>query len=444
CIPLAMVDPDFAKKQLILMLREWYMAPNGQIPAYEWNFSDVNPPVHAWASMQVYLMEKKQQGSGDISFLKRVFQKLMINFTWWVNQKDANGNNVFEGGFLGLDNIGVFDRSSEIPGGGHLEQADGSAWMATYALNLMEMALEISLVDPDFEDVATKFFEHFTLIAHALNHRGQKDFALWDEKEGLYFDLLILPGGEEEMIRVRSLVGLAPMFAVSIVRKEQQQKLKDFMRRMSWFRRHKLKDEEMTMLAQETENEDILLSIVSPKKLRRVLHAMLDEKEFLSPYGIRSLSKIHEKIPYKMQVNEQVYSIRYQPGESDTNMFGGNSNWRGPVWFPMNYMLIEALMTYHDYLGDDFRVAFPTGSRNMLNLAEVAREISLRLIKLFEKDKNGKRPVYPKKDFHHRDPYSQDLILFYEYFHGDNGRGVGASHQTGWTGLVANLIDRFA
>lgn len=441
CVPLAMIDPDFAKNQLILIMREWYMAPNGQIPAYEWNFGDVNPPVQAWAAFKVYNIEKKHTGKGDIDFLKRVFQKLMLNFTWWVNRKDSMGNNVFEGGFLGLDNIGVFDRSNELPQGGTLEQADGTAWMATYSLNMMQIALEITRVDNSFEDVATKFFEHFIYIAEALNIIGDNAIGLWNQQDGFYYDLLHLPDDRYEQVKVRSLVGLSPLFASSVIDKADQEAAPDFMSRLRWFRKYYLKGEKYCASEQNKEGEEILLAMVNGDRLRRLLGAMLDESEFLSPYGIRSVSRHHKRNQYALTIEDTDYSIAYEPAESSTHLFGGNSNWRGPIWFPMNYMLIESLRNYHHFWGDSFKMEYPTGSGNLKTLAEIADDISCRLISIFQPDKEGNRPVNDKQKIYREDPHFKDLILFFEYFHGDNGRGVGAGHQTGWTGLVAELID---
>lgn len=441
CVPLAMIDPEFAKNQLILILREWYMAPSGQIPAYEWNFSDVNPPVHAWAALRVYEIEKKMTGRGDIDFLKRVFQKLILNFTWWVNRKDSQGNNVFEGGFLGLDNIGIFDRSNDLPEGGHLEQADGTSWMGLYSLNLMQMALEIACVDPAYEDVATKFFEHFVYIAEALNTFGDGRISLWDEEDGFYYDVIQFPDGHYERIKVRSLVGLSALFAVTIIPKSLQEKVPEFMGRLNWFRNYRRENKEYGVV-EEREDGTILLAMVAEQRLERLLEAMLDEDEFLAPGGIRSISKFHERHLYRLSLKGKAYSIRYEPGESTTNLFGGNSNWRGPVWFPMNYLLIEALRTYEAFYGDPYTVAFPTGSQEKYTFTQVADAISRRLVSIFLPNEKGERPVNGGVALFRDDPYFRDLILFYEYFHGDNSRGIGASHQTGWTGLVAEMISR--
>lgn len=443
CVPLAMIDPEFAKNQLILIMREWYMAPNGQIPAYEWHFADVNPPVYAWATMKVYQMEKERYGKGDVDFLKRVFQKLMLNFTWWVNQKDSRGNNVFEGGFLGLDNIGIFDRSNKLPGGGLLEQADGTSWMANFSLSMLEMALEIALHDPTFEDVATKFFEHFIYIAESLNHFGEDWVSSWDEEEGMYYDVLHLPDDSYKRIKVRSLVGLSPMFAVSVIRKEIQDKLPDFMTRLRWFQSYRSELGRYSVM-EEKENGDILLAMASKDRLQRLLHAMLDEDEFLSPHGIRSISKYHEKHPYHLHIAGGDYGVAYEPAESSNYLFGGNSNWRGPIWMPMNYILVESLYTYCGFYDGAEKVEYPTGSGQIQSLTEVADDITRRLIDIFKKDPQGRRPVNGKDTCYTEDPHFQDLILFFEYFHGDNGSGLGASHQTGWTGLVAEMIHKVA
>jgi Glycosyl hydrolase family 63 C-terminal domain len=435
CVPLSQLDPDFAKNQLLLFLREWYMHPNGQLPAYEWAFGDVNPPVHAWACLQVYKIEGKK----DIDFLKRAFQKLLINFTWWVNRKDRNGNNVFEGGFLGLDNIGVFDRSNQIPGDGFVEQADGTAWMALYSLNMLEMALEIAQYDLTFEDVATKFFEHFIYIAESLNRLGHDWEGAWNEEEGFFYDILGLPGNRFIPLKVRSLVGLSTLFATYVLPKSYLKKLPDFTRRLNWFKQYRQDNGQYLVLDENPENGDILLSLIPQKRLTHLMTAMLDEKEFLSPGGIRSLSKIHES-GYSVEIEGQYFGLKYEPAESQSGLFGGNSNWRGPVWMPMNYLIIQALQTYYVYYGDQFKVEFPSHSGNQVHLKEVADQLTQRLISIFRRSENGLRPVNFNEPIYGVDSNFKDLILFYEYFHGDNSRGVGASHQTGWTGLVASLI----
>ncbi len=451
CIPLAIVDPEFAKHQLDLMTREWYMHPNGQIPAYEWNFSDVNPPVHAWATWRVYKIEQKNTGRGDRQFLERVFQKLLLNFTWWVNRKDAEGKNVFQGGFLGLDNIGVFDRSSPLPTGGHIEQADGTSWMAMYCLNMLTIALELALENPVYEDMATKFFEHFLYIADAMNHIGEDKTQLWDKEDGFFYDVLHLPQGEKIRLKVRSMVGLIPLFAVTTLEPEILNQLPNFKKRLEWFIKNRtyLKRNVACMETRGVGARRMLaLCYVTlgrfekEDKLRRVLEKLLDENEFFGDYGIRALSRYHQENPYIFQLDGKEYCVSYEPAESSSNLFGGNSNWRGPVWMPVNYLLIESLQKLHHYLGDDFKVECPTGSGNWMNLWEVAREISYRLTRIFIQDDTGQRPVYRAIDKFQNDPHWRDLILFYEYFHGDNGAGIGANHQTGWTGLVAKLIQQ--
>jgi hypothetical protein len=443
CVPLSMIDPRFAKDQLILFLREWYMHPNGQLPAYEWAFSDVNPPVHAWSCLQVYKIDKAKTGKPDVQFLERVFQKLLINFTWWVNQKDHKGNNVFEGGFLGLDNIGVFDRSNMIPGGGALEQADGTSWMAMYSLNMLEMALEISQYNPGYEDVTTKFFEHFVYIAESLNRIGENWTGSWDEEEGFFYDVLALPDGRYIPLKVRSLVGLSTLFAGLVLKKELLEKLPDFHRRLKWFQRYREDNGQYLVIEELKDHDDILLSLVPRQRLEKLLKALLDEKEFLSKGGIRSISKLHETY-YSVNIDGQEFGLNYQPAEGNSNLFGGNSNWRGPVWMPMNYLLVSALNTYAEYYKNDLEVELPTGSGNKMDLQEVSQEISERLVSSFQKDETGHRPVNDYFTIYRDDPNFKDLVLFYEYFHGDTARGVGASHQTGWTGVVAELINRIS
>jgi hypothetical protein len=447
CVPLSIVDPDFAKEQLILFLREWYMHPNGQLPAYEWAFGDVNPPVHAWSCLQVYKIDKEKTGKGDVQFLERVFQKLLINFTWWVNRKDSKGNNVFEGGFLGLDNIGVFDRSNMVPGGATLEQADGTSWMAMYSLNMLEMALEISQYNPAYEDVTTKFFEHFVYIAESLNRIGENWTGSWDDEEGFFYDVLAMPDGRYIPVKVRSLVGLSTLFSVFVLKKELLAKVPDFYKRLKWFQQYREKNEQYLVIEDlpagpdGQEHNDILLSLVPRERLEKLLKALLDENEFLSKGGIRSVSKIHTQ-GYSVNIDGEEFGLDYQPGEGTSALFGGNSNWRGPVWMPMNYLLVLALQQYGEYYKETCRVEFPTGSGNEMNLFEVAREISQRLIGVFRKDAEGHRPVNDRYEIYRSDPHFKDLVLFYEYFHGETGRGVGASHQTGWTGVVAELINR--
>jgi hypothetical protein len=441
CIPLALVDPDFAKEQLILMLREWYMHPNGQIPAYEWKFEDVNPPVHAWAALRVYQIEKKQKGVGDRAFLAKIFHKLLLNFTWWVNRKDSDENSVFEGGFLGLDNIGVFDRSAALPTGGHIEQSDGTSWMAMYSLNLLAIALELAKENKAYEDVASKFFEHFVNISDAMNKIGERNLELWNERDGFYYDVLSLPNGENVPMKVRSMVGLIPLFAVETLDHELLESLPAFKKRMDWFLDNrpelcaKIADMERKGVEDRT-----LFALVSRDRLRRVLRVMLSENEFLSDYGIRALSRYHKLNPYIFRAGKDDYRVDYEPAESKSGLFGGNSNWRGPIWFPVNYLLIESLQKFHWYFGDDFKVEFPTGSDRMLNLWEVSQELSRRLSSIFLCDEEGNRPFNGTVDRFQTDEHWKDYILFYEYFHGDNASGLGASHQTGWTGLVAKLL----
>ncbi|MGB8510950.1 MAG: hypothetical protein WCD76_21435 [Pyrinomonadaceae bacterium] len=443
CVPLALVDSDFAKEQLLLMLREWYMHPNGQIPAYEWAFGDVNPPVHAWAAMRVYQIEQKRRGVGDREFLQKIFHKLLLNFTWWVNRKDAEGMNIFQGGFLGLDNIGVFDRNATLPTGGHIAQSDGTSWMAMYTLDLLGMAMELAKEDAAYEDVASKFWEHFLYIAEAMNNVGVDNVSLWDEEDGFYYDVLQLPGEKSLPMKVRSMVGLIPLFAVETLEPELMKRLSGFRKRLEWFidNRPDL-TEHVACMRTSGQEERRLLSVVPEERLRRVLNVMLDEEEFLSPHGIRALSRRHRAQPYTLKLNGTEHSVDYEPAESSTALFGGNSNWRGPVWFPVNYLLIESLQSFHHYFGDDFKVECPTGSGELMNLWEVAAEISRRLARTFLRDERGRRPVFGGIEKFQTDPHWRDLVLFHEYFHGDNGAGLGASHQTGWTGLVAKLLQQ--
>jgi hypothetical protein len=443
CLPLALVDSEFAKEQLVLMLREWYMHPNGQLPAYEWAFDDVNPPVHAWAAWRVYKIEKKRRGVGDIKFLQRVFHKLLLNFTWWVNRKDAEGNNIFEGGFLGLDNIGVFDRSRPLPTGGHIEQSDGTSWMAMYSLNLMAIALELAQHDPAYEDVASKFWEHFLYIAKAMTDRGHCGVSLWNEEDGFFYDVLHTQDGQMFPMKVRSMVGLIPLFAVETLEPDVLDKLPNFKRRMDWFIEHRPDlTSNVASMCLKGKGERRLLSIVNEEQLRRVLKVMLDESEFLSPFGIRAVSRFHRDNPYLLRVDGVTHRVDYEPSESTSGLFGGNSNWRGPVWMPVNYLLIESLQKFHHYLSSGYKVECPMGSGNYLSLWEVAGELSRRLTHIFLRNGDGTRPVHGQCEKFQTDPHWRDLVLFYEYFHGDNGSGVGASHQTGWTGLVAKLIQQ--
>ncbi len=443
-IALSTVDIDFAKEQLDLMLQEFFLHPTGQIPAYEWNFSDVNPPVHAWATMFLYRMESALRGQGDTEFLKRSFSKLMLNFSWWVNRKDRFGRNVFEGGFLGLDNIGVFDRSAPLPTGGYLEQADGTAWMTLFGQNMAEIAIELAAYDPFYEEMAVKFADHLLWIAHAMNRTGPD--GMWDEEDGFYYDVLRLPDGTAHRLKVRSMVGLLPMCAVTVIEPWQRERvpravqlLHERMERMPELR----KSMHPTGINRRGKGDRGIAALVNPERLRRILTRMLDEEEFLSPHGIRSLSRYHEKHPYSVKVEGKEYRIGYLPAESDSGMFGGNSNWRGPIWMPVNVVIIRALLTYYLYYGDDFKIECPTGSGNMMNLYQVGHEVADRLSSIFLRDKSGRRPVYGGTEKFQTDPHWKDNLLFYEYFHGDNGAGLGASHQTGWTGLVAKLLEIF-
>ncbi|AHG89404.1 Glycoside hydrolase, family 63 [Gemmatirosa kalamazoonensis] len=442
-IALARVDPEFAKGQLVLLLREWYMHPNGQIPAYEFAFGDVNPPVHAWAAWRVYKMTGRR-GTRDRVFLARVFQKLLLNFTWWVNRKDLEGHNLFAGGFLGLDNIGVFDRSQPLPTGGHLEQADGTAWMAFYCATMLSMALELASEDPAYEDVASKFFEHFVAITDAMNTLGGA--GLWDDADGFYYDQLHV-NGTREPLRVRSMVGLVPLFACEILEQDVIDRLPGFAKRMRWFLENRpelARYASYMTAAGEDGHAHRLLAIPSRERLESVLRYLLDESEFLSPYGVRSLSRVHAERPYVFHHGAQQFRVDYDPGEGTSGLFGGNSNWRGPIWFPMNYLLIEALERYAHFYGDALRAECPAGSGRMLPLDDVARELSARLVRLFVRDEHGRRPAHADDRLLARDPASQDLVLFHEHFHGDTGRGLGASHQTGWTALVVRCLENLA
>ncbi len=443
CVALALVDSDFAKEQLLLMTREWYMHPNGQLPAYEWAFGDVNPPVHAWAAWRVYKVEMKRRGMGDRKFLERVFQKLLLNFTWWVNRKDAEGRNVFQGGFLGLDNIGVFDRSAPLPTGGHIEQSDGTSWMGMYCLNMLAIALELASEDAAYEDIASKFFEHFVYICDAMNNLGGEKIELWNAKDGFYYDQLSLPNGSRLPLKVRSMVGLIPLFAVETLDPRVVDKLPGFKRRLQWFIENRPELSEHIESASTDDGPRRFLSLVNRFRLKRVLRIMLDENEFFSPFGIRAISRVHRDHPYTLGVNGTEYRVDYEPAESSTGLFGGNSNWRGPIWFPVNFLLIESLQKFHFFLGDHYTVECPTGSGNSANLWQIAGEISQRLTRIFLRDKDGRRPVFGGTEKFQNDPHWRDLIPFHEYFHGDNGAGIGASHQTGWTALVAKLIQQY-
>jgi hypothetical protein len=443
-LALTLVDEDFGKEQLDLMLRANYIHPSGQLPAYEWNFGDVNPPVHAWSTIFSYRLDKLRKGQGDVEWLERSFHKLLLNFTWWVNRKDRSGNNVFEGGFLGLDNIGVFDRSSPLPTGGYLEQADGTAWMALFCQNMLEIAVELTLERPAYINMAEKFIEHFLWIASSMIHAGD-DVGMWDDEDGFFYDVLRLPDGSAQRLKVRSMVGLLPICAVTVFDGAMREKYPEVAHRMRKFLDAR---PELTAVIHNPTTPGchgrLLASIVDEAKLRRILARMLDENEFLSAYGIRALSRHHAEHPFKFQAGGQEYSVGYLPGESDSGMFGGNSNWRGPIWMPVNGLIIRALLQYYAYYGDDFTVECPTGSGKQMNLYEVAAEISRRLGNIFLRDDEGKRAVYGGTEKFQQDPHWRDLISFYEYFHGDNGAGIGASHQTGWTGIIARIVHLFA
>jgi hypothetical protein len=443
-LPLSIVDMDFAKDQMKLMLRGAYLHPNGQMPAYEWNFSDVNPPVHAFATLFLHRTEQALRGEVDSEFLRATFNRLLLNFTWWINRKDRFGKNVFEGGFLGLDNIGIFDRSAPLPTGGHLEQADGTAWMALFSQNMLELAIELATYDPTYQDMVVKFADHFYYIAAAMNNPGGG--GMWDEEDGFYYDLLRLPDGSSKRLKVRSLVGLLPLCATTVIEKRQREKVPQalalIMKRIG-------RNPELLRTIHPTGEGHLgveergILALLSPERLRRVLTAMLDENEFLSPYGIRSLSKFHEQHPYILDVGGQQYRVDYLPGESNSGMFGGNSNWRGPIWMPMNIMILRALQNFYLYYGDNFKIECPTGSGRLMNLFEVSKEIADRLSRIFTRDANGRRPVYGGVEQFQSDPHWRDHLLFFEFFHGDNGAGLGASHQTGWTGLIAKTIQLY-
>lgn len=440
CLPIALVDPAFAKSQLDLLTREWYQHPNGQIPAYEWNFSDVNPPVFAWAAWRIYKMEERQTGKADRAFLETLFHKLMLNFTWWVNRKDSEGKNIFQGGFLGLDNIGVFDRSAPLPTGGHLEQSDGTSWMGMFSLNMMKIALELARTNPVYENIATKFLEHFLGIAHALNNLN-----LWDEHDQFFYDVLHLPGGDRVPLKVRSLVGLMPLLAVETLEPEELNELPGFKSRLEWYLNYR---PDLTKLVSRWEvpgsGERRLIALVRGSRMKRLLKRMLDENEFLSPHGIRSVSKFHAEHPYEFYVDGATYRVSYEPGEGETPLFGGNSNWRGPVWFPINYLLIESLQKFHHYYGDDFKVESPTGSGQMKTLDQIADDLSKRMNDLFVKNGDGWRPFQGRDRGLFQKPDWTNNVWFHEYFHGDHGSGLGASHQTGWTGLAAKLLQQQA
>jgi hypothetical protein len=443
CIPLALVDSEFAKAQLLLLGREWYQHPNGQVPAYEGSFSDVNPPVLAWAAWRVYKIDEKQHGKRDRGFLERMFHKLMLNFTWWVNRKDAEGLNVFQGGFLGLDNIGVFDRSSPLPTGGHIEQSDGTSWMGMFCLNMLAMALELAVHNSAYEDIALKFFEHFLFIAEAMNNIAGEGISLWNEEDEFFYDVLHLEHGENIPLKIRSMVGLIPLFAVTTIEPALLEKVPQFKQHLEWFLQHR---PDLAGLVSHWQVPKMgnrrLLAILRGHRMKRVLYRMLDENEFLSPYGVRALSRIYAQQPYTLSVDGATYAVSYLPAESDSGLFGGNSNWRGPIWFPVNYLIIESIQQFHHYYSDDFLVEYPTHSGNKISLDQIADQISHRLINIFLRDTDGRRPVFGGNETFQNDPYWRDYIPFHEYFHGDNGAGIGASHQTGWTGLVAKLIQQ--
>ncbi len=441
CVAFALIDTEFAKHQLVHLLREWYMHPNGQVPAYEWNFNDVNPPVHAWAAWRVFQIDRRETGQGDLVFLERVFHKLLLNFTWWVNRKDSAGRNLFQGGFLGLDNIGVFDRSAPLPAGVRLDQADGTSWMATYCLNMMRIALELALHNHVYEDIATKFFEHFLTIAEAMTNMASAGIGLWDEQDEFYYDVLDLSDGRRLTLRLRSIVGLIPLFAVEVLEPEVMKQVPEFRKRLRWYLNYR---SDLARLVSRWEEPGRgarqLLSLLRGHRIKRLLRRMLDETEFLSPYGVRSLSRYHREHPYEFSCAGHRFSVSYLPAESDSNLFGGNSNWRGPVWFPVNFLLIESLQRFHYYYGDDFKVECPTGSGKFLTILQIANELSHRLMRLFLRDEQGRRPAHGASAKLQHDPHFRDYVTFSEYFHGDDGRGLGSSHQTGWTALVAKLM----
>ena len=445
-VTLALIEPDFAKRQLIQLTREWYMHPSGQLPAYEWAFDDVNPPVHAWAALRLYKIEAKREGgAADYRFLERVFQKLLMNFTWWVNRKDVAGRNVFQGGFLGLDNIGPFDRGKSLPEGAYLAQSDGTSWMAVYALNMLAIAVELAKVESSYEDIASKFFEHFLIIADAMNSLDDQERGLWDPVDEFYYDQLDLPSGERIPLRVRSVVGIVPLFAVETISALTLDHLPHLKKRVEWFLENR---PELAANVAELDaggvQERRLLAICSPERLRSILRRVFDESEFLSPHGVRMLSRYHLEHPFVLQLGGEEFRCDYEPAESTSGLFGGNSNWRGPIWFPLNFLLVEALQKFHHYLGEEYTIEFPTGSGRMLTLWEISLELSHRLVGIFRRDANGRRPFLGENAVFQNDPRWRDNIQLHEYFHGDTGEGLGASHQTGWTGLVAKLIDQLA
>jgi len=437
-ISLALVDASYAKHQLILLMREWYMNQDGQLPAYEWDFSSVNPPVHAFAAMEVYRIDKRINGNGDINFLKRIFQKLIINFTWWVNRKDANGNSIFEGGFLGMDNIGIFNRNENLGEGLRLEQTDGTSWMGMYALNMMEIAFEIAITDPSFEDSVTKFYEHFVIIAEALN-----ELDLWDNEDGFFYDVLSLDQKEKIPLKVRSIVGLIPLCAVSLFENSAIDNMHDFNKRMTWFENYRISNNKYLPNEEGNNSKTLMLSLVNKERLQIIIQRFLDSEEFLSEYGIRSVSRYYKENPYSVSIHGEEYTIEYDPADSTSSMFGGNSNWRGPIWMPINYIFIKSLHRYGEFYGDSLMVEFPTKSGNKISLRQLARELTIRLVKIFMRNETGDRPVYAWYNEFYKKEENKDLIQFFEYFDGDSGRGLGASHQTGWTALILNLITDF-
>ena len=443
CIPLSLLDSEFAKQQLLLLGREWYQHPNGQIPAYEWEFGDVNPPVLAWATWRVYKIDEKEHRKGDRAFLERMFHKLMLNFTWWVNRKDAEGLNVFQGGFLGLDNIGVFDRSKPFPTGGYIEQSDGTSWMGMFCLNMLTISLELAVHNTAYEDIALKFFEHFLFIAEAMNNIAGEGISLWNEEDEFFYDVLHLEHGANIPLKIRSMVGLIPLFAVTTIEPELLEKVPQFKHHLEWFLEHRPDLAKLVSRWSEPRMGDRrLLAILRGHRMKRVLYRMLDANEFLGEYGIRALSRIYTEHPYELNIDGATYTVAYQPAESDSGLFGGNSNWRGPIWFPMNYLIIESLQQFYHYYSDDFLIECPTHSDRRISLSQAADKLSHRMINIFLRDSNGRRPVFGGNETFQNDPHWRDYIAFYEYFHGDNGAGLGASHQTGWTGLVAKLIQQ--
>lgn len=444
-IPYARIDPDFAKNQLLLLLSDGYLHPNGQIPAYEWSFGEVNPPVHAWAVLTVFRIDRRMNNDkGDLAFLRRAFHRLMINFTWWVNRKDSSGVNVFEGGFLGLDNIGVFDRNSAVLEGARIEQADSTGWMAMFSLDMMRIALDLAAEDPVYQDLANKYFEQFLYIAGALNNVRNDNVSLWDDEDNFYYDMFRMPDLSGRLMKVRSIVGLIPLFAIETLRDKAFENLPEFRARLEYFLKERPKLAALVSRWQEPgAGERHLLALLRGFRLRKICERMLDPNEFLSEFGIRALSKYHEKNPYEFKLEDKKFKVSYLPGESDTDFFGGNSNWRGPIWFPINYLIMESLLKFSYYYGDEYEVEFPYGTGKFISLKEAVRHLSERQMKIFQKDKDVNRPVYGKNEKLQKDPHFNQYILFYEYFHGDTGEGLGASHQTGWTGLVADLIYKY-